>query len=1037
MVSTDKSSFGDENDMVAYTDADLVYSGEVNFHYNEWTTITLQYPFEYDGQHNVVIVVDNITGNSSYGSRFRAFDAPGQALYKYVYNHGLVNSKNQIRLVKEASHTVQKPQNFTVSSLSATAAELTWTGGGGRYNVEYKKESDETWTRVFDNKNYTTCDLVSLEQNTNYIARVQSVSGNAVSGWLPIRFTTPILYAAPVNLACTAVTATTATMSWTEKGSARAWQICLNDDEEHLVSANSNPFTLTGLTAETVYTAKVRSLGTEGHGVWSTPISLEPTEKMVLGSGSEKSSNLPTATYYNYSLTEQIYTKEELGDPATFTSIDFYNTSSSARTRQLDIYMMYTDKSGFSATSDLAYPTSTYRVFRGEVTFEADAWTTITLEKPFAYDGESNVVMVIDDNTGSYSSSSYFRTYPANKQAVYIYSDNTDFDPAIQSSYNISNYKNQIRIAKSDYPATPIPQMLTATDITPTSATISWRGIAEKFRVEYGVKGSWLRYDNGNNSRRIGGNKGTTYKWGMRYPADKVTGDKLMKVAFYEPANGTDEIKLTICSVDDKDKPDTSKKIFEVDVTPEAANAFHELKLNGDNGIEIPDKYKNKPLCVILETKCTEKGQYVRPSCHTDAVEDGTQWIYEGYNWKELKDYGAGSVYNALDCWMIRLYIENSSLSYKNGSSVNKNSLKLTGLTPETTYRVRVRSTGSSTNSAWQYVNFTTLSSLAEPNSLAVDNITHNSAKLSWTGYQEKFNIRLRTTAKLADDALTKFTQVGEDITTVNAMTKYTFDLSDYSGTGAIAIRHYNVTDMMRLAIDDISLEKADGTTIVSEDFENGSLPNDWIFVDNDGDGKGWKLGTWISGGYGIYSASWDGVPLTPDNWIIIPNVELGGTLTLYARGTNNSYPAEKFGVFVSTADDLMVPSETTYLDGITGSSRTLNDLKPGTTYSVQVQGVSSSTDKTKYSASVTFTTNCLPGDVNGDGSVTPADAIMILYHYFNVKQNGFIKAAADVNGDGNISPADAIEALYIYFGAGSGKAREGGPIPTDGPEPE
>ena len=62
-------------------------------------------------------------------------------------------------------------------------------------------------------------------------------------------------------------------------------------------------------------------------------------------------------------------------------------------------------------------------------------------------------------------------------------------------------------------------------------------------------------------------------------------------------------------------------------------------------------------------------------------------------------------------------------------------------------------------------------------------------------------------------------------------------------------------------------------------------------------------------------------------------------------------------------------------------------------------------------------------GDVNGDGNVTPADAIMILYHYFNVQQEGFIAAAADVNDDGNISPADAIEALYQYFGVRNGNS--------------
>ena len=62
--------------------------------------------------------------------------------------------------------------------------------------------------------------------------------------------------------------------------------------------------------------------------------------------------------------------------------------------------------------------------------------------------------------------------------------------------------------------------------------------------------------------------------------------------------------------------------------------------------------------------------------------------------------------------------------------------------------------------------------------------------------------------------------------------------------------------------------------------------------------------------------------------------------------------------------------------------------------------------------------------DVNGDGFVTPSDAIMILYHYFDAEQSGFNAIAADINGDGNISPADAIEALYIYFNVGSANTR-------------
>ena len=65
-----------------------------------------------------------------------------------------------------------------------------------------------------------------------------------------------------------------------------------------------------------------------------------------------------------------------------------------------------------------------------------------------------------------------------------------------------------------------------------------------------------------------------------------------------------------------------------------------------------------------------------------------------------------------------------------------------------------------------------------------------------------------------------------------------------------------------------------------------------------------------------------------------------------------------------------------------------------------------------------------LMGDVNGDGNITPSDAIMILYHYFNVEQSGFNAKAADINGDNAVTPADAIEALYLYFGSRSSNVR-------------
>ena len=76
-------------------------------------------------------------------------------------------------------------------------------------------------------------------------------------------------------------------------------------------------------------------------------------------------------------------------------------------------------------------------------------------------------------------------------------------------------------------------------------------------------------------------------------------------------------------------------------------------------------------------------------------------------------------------------------------------------------------------------------------------------------------------------------------------------------------------------------------------------------------------------------------------------------------------------------------------------------------------------------------------GDVNSDGNITPADAIMKMYHYFGIVQTGFNKAAADLNGDGNITPADAIEALYLYFGVGKNNSSAARPTADDVKDPD
>ena len=179
---------------------------------------------------------------------------------------------------------------------------------------------------------------------------------------------------------------------------------------------------------------------------------------MIGDGGTSTNEFLPSYNYYNYSLTEQIYTSAELGGAGIITSIAFYN-GGTAKTRTYDFYMKATTKSTFTGATDWIAVSASDKVFSGSVTMVAGDWTTITFSTPFVYDGTSNVVLVADDNTGTYTNSPHMscRVFTATNQALYAYNDNTNFNPLSPPTSSSSNNavvssKNQIVLTKEPIP---------------------------------------------------------------------------------------------------------------------------------------------------------------------------------------------------------------------------------------------------------------------------------------------------------------------------------------------------------------------------------------------------------------------------------------------------------------------------------------------------------------------------------------------------------------------------------------------------------
>ena len=273
----------------------------------------------------------------------------------------------------------------------------------------------------------------------------------------------------------------------------------------------------------------------------------------------------------------------------------------------------------------------------------------------------------------------------------------------------------------------------------------------------------------------------------------------------------------------------------------------------------------------------------------------------------------------------------------------NSNPFTLTGLDSETAYTVKVRSTDRTGESCWSAaVTFTTAeSSCTKPTDLAEANISFTTADLSWNGTSDSYVLQYRP-----------WYPAGDDIITTGEMVTYTVDLSQYEGTGSVAIRHYDISDMFQLIVDNIEVTNAGGTVVYSQNFEDcgGNMPAEFSNMDLDGDGFTWQIASSpssnVDGSYGIVSESYnnDYGALTPDNWLILSGLEMGGQMTFQARGQDPAYAAENFAIYVSTERSIVeVP--------VTATTYNVTDLTPNTPYAWQVKGICSDEESSYVSS--------------------------------------------------------------------------------------
>ena len=436
VVHTDKTVFESNSDWITVAESDKVFSGNVDFTAGEWTTIYFSKVFVYDGTSNVALIVDDNTNTYASNLSCRTFNTEGnQAIRVSTYGTNYdpcnpttftgtpISQKNQV-IFGYPSYI------YTVTASANPTNGGTVSGGGSGYFLGQ------------------SCTLTATETNPNYRFYNWTLDGEVVSN--------DAVYTFPV----------TGNMNLVANfGEPISVTVSANPEEGGTVSGGggyglNQPCTLTAVASPGyVFTKWTKGTSTSGLSYLST-YTVTVTEaanyvanfkqvdnSIVIGDAVSTNSYLPTYTYSQYSMSQQIYTVAEMGGTAReISSVSFFNTSYS-RTRNLTVYMVHTTKTNFANDSDWITASENDVVFSGNVSITSQDWVTIYFETPFSYNGISNVALIIDDNTGSTNSTTNCRTFgTTDNQAIRVYGSNTNYDPSDLTGITgtLHSEKNQV-----------------------------------------------------------------------------------------------------------------------------------------------------------------------------------------------------------------------------------------------------------------------------------------------------------------------------------------------------------------------------------------------------------------------------------------------------------------------------------------------------------------------------------------------------------------------------------------------------------------
>ena len=447
-----------------------------------------------------------------------------------IYDTGVDNQSGQRdyivcwdRYASDHSHNVYIPNSTTYSHSGSHYLDFHWTDNC--FNIAISPEFDQSidvstlmanfWAcrtgssgtlevGVMTDKNdattFFTIDTIDLSASNTYEYAEQFIQFNNYTGngkYIAFRVSNASSCGfyiddvtidiapdcSPVNnLEVNNITGTSAEVSWSAGHFGTTTDYTLEYSEggqNNWTTVNNisgNTYLLGGLNFSTYYDLRVRpNCDNSTTGDWTT-ITFHTNclvgGDFTIGTGTDANSYLPSYSYYNYSYSQQLFLASEIGTPKTIESITL-DMAAFSTSRSYKIYMMHTTE---STSGNWIPATNAQLVYTGSPTLHTGL-NTFQFSTPFSYNGTDNLLLIVIDETGTWTSGNSWRSHTAPFQASrYNYNDNNPYStsstPASGTSTSARN--NVIFGAGCDTTTTCVAPHTNVSNVTANSADINW-----------------------------------------------------------------------------------------------------------------------------------------------------------------------------------------------------------------------------------------------------------------------------------------------------------------------------------------------------------------------------------------------------------------------------------------------------------------------------------------------------------------------------------------------------------------------------------